>query len=438
MIGYTSAIGFGLCACRVHPTMLHFFLGVLTFFVGFGLIQQLFRRDHWGRKTLLVCLLSSLAFSIYRAHVPYQYDQLAWGEDEAGIGSLESAVAVSFWILTLMLGSLSARQIQRLPKQKARLRLLFDYTALAGLLALFVYSVNSWLCITFLVDLAINGLSCGTQQPGADASELVHWFGRTGGDFRQFVKVQVWTWPLLVLALALMVKLAQARPKSKSRHFALVFAISALALPAIINAGWLVLGQADYLFPHFTRTFGMDSPNADYLFVVPGVLMLAVYLATRYAVPVKACMVDYSQDCWCDKSVVGWLVIGVGVLGFGDAIDQFMSPGDLMDFWYGTWSSRWDWLLDTTGLLVEHMFYTAEWLFLFVLIPIGIGSVWRRRQVARLSRGDGAQRGAESTVTRWPQIERHQIAAFPFVLLLLVLLITLSIPFGIASFHVGL
>ena len=214
MIGYTSAIGFGLCACRVHPTMLHFFLGVLTFFIGFGLIQQLFRRDHWGRKTLLVWLLSSLAFSIYRAHVPYQYDQLAWGEDEAGIGSLESAVAVSFWILTLMLGSFF--------------------------------------------------------------------------------------------------------------------------------------------------------------------------------------------------------------------------------FWYGTWSSRWDWLLDTTGLLVEHMFYTAEWLFLFVLIPIGIGLVWRRRQVARLSRGDGAQSGAESTVTRWPQIERHQIAAFPFVLLLLVLLITLSIPFGIASFHVGL
>ena len=172
MIGYTSAIGFGLCACRVHPTMLHFFLGVLTFFVGFGLVQQLFRRDHWGRKTLLVCLLSSLAFSIYRAHVPYQYDQLAWGEDEAGIGSLESAVAVSFWILTLMLGSLSARQIQRLPKQKARLRLLFDYTALAGLLALFVYSVNSWLCITFLVDLAINGLSCGTQQPGLMQASL--------------------------------------------------------------------------------------------------------------------------------------------------------------------------------------------------------------------------------------------------------------------------
>ena len=410
-----------------------FCMGALTVFIGIGLIQQVISPAESGvenrlasntRRLCLIFILGCLCIAIFRAHSPYVVptpNDLGEPQEE----TVPSSVAQPLWVLSLVLGSLTARL--RSSRQSlfssnrfcgSTLKLLF----LTGFLVYLSYLAYHWAIIPALVDIAIQGLQIGLQQgPAVGTSDFVQWFGRNPTDFQQFVRRQILSWPLLVLALFTTVAASQANTEKKSRLTSLLLVV-ALASPSVLNAFWLFNGAAYRLFPEFIDSY-WDKPRPELPMIMPPLLLIVVYLTTRRVQPLNSQESHMRRQYWCDSSIIGWLFVVMGSFG---SVSVYRELQGADPFRQAFEDMTWLEFVQSIPLVMSDVFAYPEYAYPCFLIPYGAGWLWRRRKISNFD------------AVRWPQFGRNQLLYFPLVLLTLCGCIVLSIPFGLALYHVGL
>lgn len=433
---FTAAFACGFSVSRSNDgSVYEFCLGALTVFIAFGLAQQIlwppksFNRSSLASTARRLCIslvLGCLCIAIFRAHCPYTVPSPNdYGTRQEEV--VASSVAMPLWVFTLVLGSLTASGFPSANQSSflswRRYHHAFAVVVATVTLVYVAYLAAQWAIITALVDIALQSVKVGMHQgPAVDTPHFVAWFGRSPQQFDEFVTMQIWSWPPLILGLFLAVGVSQTIVKPK-RWLAFVFGIvGALAIPATLNGIWLSTGGALQIFPEFVKTY-WSEPRPELAMISPPLLLVTLYLTTR-RVHLEHHGADAEQQTLCcDRSIVGWLFIVMGVFGFVDVFRDFY----LFDSTYDVFdNASWLEVAQSIPHIVSDMLSYPEYAYPIFLLPYGIGWLWRRHR-------SGHNRGE-----RWPQVGTHQLLCFPLVLLLLLASIILSIPFGVAVYHVQL
>lgn len=406
-----------------------FCLGALTAFIATGLAQQILLPPEpagssglpaLARRLALGLILVCLAMAVYRTQVPYVVPSPNdYGDPQESL--VQSSLARPLWLLALFLGSMTAPGMAATPQSTAMrgshwTRLAISATFLFLLFCYVVYLVQMWAFIPALVDLGIEGMKFGMYQgPAVGTNQFVERFGKSPGQLQEFVHWQILTWPVLVLSLVMVISQSRSSDRPDMRLACVMGCAAVLAAPAAINAGWLLRGPAHQLFPELAGTY-WHEPRPDFTMIPWLLLLISLYATTRCVVTNRDELSCTSYRAyWSDRRVVGWLFVAIGIHGLLELFEGIRGPSNAL----GLLTSVPEVLAD----LAKYILASPEYCYTVFFVPYGAVWLWRQRKSRVVSS------------ERWPQIRSRQLLIFPCSLILLAFVITLCIPFGIATLH---
>lgn len=426
MLVFMSSIACGFAMARLRGHWLEdFFRGMLTAYVGIGLVEQIIatglspqsRILNLARNAILTLILLSIVASIVHIYLPYQVSTRSSDE----VATIKSLLAPSLLDVTLILGLLTTPWMSFSTDAghapvPGRMRIALNASAFvmysAGLIVLTPFSVM----ILAFVDISIFGIHLGRQQWGTTGTpNFVREVTRSDALFGQFVTFTLWSWPLLIIAFSIATWRSQIDTASRKVTVVWLVAVLLLSLPSLANLSWLLAGGAHRLFPELYESMN-SLVVPDWHLALLLCFMIAVYSATRYTD--RVCMDTESDsiipetDFSSDSGLAGLAMLVLGAIETYDALRFAMRMSDS---------------LSEIGMnAMEFVIYEPR-IFLNVLqILFAVNWLWHRT-----FRND-------IPCERWPQPQMRHTFWCPLIFGIFVTLVLLAAPFGISFWNAGL